>query len=404
MSARILLSCGEASGDLYAGALMRELRAIDPAIAVSGLAGPHFEAAGGRLVDDYRDLTVNGLIEPLAKLPRLIAARRRLVDAARASTPDALVLIDFSGFNLRLAPAIKRLGVPIVYYISPQVWAWRAGRVNAIRDVADRVLVIFPFEEPIYRDKGVPVEFVGHPLVDLAKPATTREAFLARFDLRPGAPTVALLPGSRPGEVSRILPDLIAATRLIRARIPDAQFVVARAPRLPDRLFEAARQPGHGALGAEGAASSPPIATVEDDTDTVLASADVALTASGTATVQTALHDTPMVIVYRVSPLTYRVARRLVSLDTYGMVNLIAGEKIVPELVQQAFTPEAVAREAVSMLTDRERAARVREGLARVRARLGGPGASRRAAEAILRVVASHKGAAHVTNGQREGR
>jgi lipid-A-disaccharide synthase len=377
LSARLLLSCGEASGDLYAGALTRELLALDPTLGIAGLGGPQFAAAGGRLVDDYRDLAVTGLTEWIPKLPRLLAARRRLVAAARAERPDALILIDFSGFNFRLAPSIKRLGVPVVYYISPQIWASRAGRLATIRAIADRVLVIFPFEASIYEQGGVPVEFVGHPLVDLAKPSATRERFLAGRGLAPSAPTVAMLPGSRPNEVSRILPDLAAAAGLIRRDIPGAQFVVARAPHLDNDLFDAVRGDGAGAS----------FTLVEGDTDTVLASADVALTASGTATVQAALHDTPMVVVYRMSPLSYQLARRVVRLDTIGMVNLIAGGKIVPELVQDAFTPEAVAREAISMLTDSDRAARIRAGLATVRLRLGGPGASRRAAEAILRVV-----------------
>ena len=378
MSARLLLSCGEASGDLYAGALIRELLAIDPALRISGLGGPQFAAAGGRLVDDYRELSVTGLTEWIPKLPRLLAARRRLVAAATAEKPDALVLIDFSGFNFRLAPTIRRLGVPVIYYISPQIWASRAGRLATIKAIADRVLVIFPFEAAIYQKAGVPVEFVGHPLIDLAKPAATRQQFLAGLGLTPSAPTVAILPGSRRNEVSRILPDLAAASQLIRRDVPSAQFVVARAPHLDDELFQSVRAGG----------SEVPFALVEGDTDTVLASADVALTASGTATVQAALHDTPMVVVYRMAPLSYQLARRVVTLDTIGMVNLIAGEKIAPELVQDAFTPEAVAREAIAILTDRDRAARIRAGLASVRARLGGSGASRRAAEAILRVIA----------------
>ena len=381
MSARLLLSCGEASGDLYAGALTRELLALDPTLSIAGLGGPQFAAAGGRLVDDYRELAVTGLTEWIPKLPRLLAARRRIVAAARAERPDALVLIDFSGFNFRLAPSIKRLGVPVIYYISPQIWASRAGRLATMRAIADRVLVIFPFEAAMYEAGGVPVEFVGHPLIDLAKPSATREQFLAARGLISSAPTVAILPGSRPNEISRILPDLAAAARLIRREIPGAQFVVARAPHLDDDLFDAVR----------GDNSTVRFTLVEGDTDTVLASADVALTASGTATVQAALHDTPMIVVYRMSRLSYQIARRLVRLDTIGMVNLIAGQPIVPELVQDAFTPDAVAREAISMLTDRDRATRIRAGLATVRVRLGGPGASRRAAEAILRVVQERK-------------
>jgi lipid-A-disaccharide synthase len=219
----------------------------------------------------------------------------------------------------------------------------------------------------------VPVEFVGHPLVDLVPPAPARAAFLGGLGLDPAAKTVALLPGSRRNEVNRMLPNLIAACHLITERVP-AQFVVARAPNLDDELFS-------GAVAARGLE----LAVVEGRTDAALACADVAVTASGTATVQTALHDTPMIVVYRLSPLTYRLGRRFVRVNTFGMVNLIAGERIVPELIQDAFTPAAVAAEAVSMLTDAARVRTIREGLARVRVSLGGPGASRRAAEAIAR-------------------
>ena len=380
MSLRLLISCGEPSGDLYAGALTRELCALDPGARISGLGGPQFAAAGGTLLDDYRGLAVTGLTEALAKVPRSYATIRRLARVARTERPDALVVIDFPDFNFPLARRVKRLGIPVLYYISPQIWAWRAARMKTIREIADRVLVIFPFEESIYRDAGVPVEFVGHPLIDLATPSAPREAFLPAHGLSPAAPTIAILPGSRPNEVARILPDLAAAADLVRAHVPAAQFLIARAPNLDDRLFDAARRRAHT-----------PITIVEGDADAILASADVALTASGTATVQSALHDTPMVIVYRLSPLTYRIGRRLVKVDTVGMVNLIAGETIVPELIQDQFTPEAVAREAVSMLTDSARVTRIREGLARVRALLGGPGASRRAAEAILKVAGTDR-------------
>jgi lipid-A-disaccharide synthase len=374
LSLRLLLSCGEASGDLYAGALVNELRTLQPDVEVCGLGGPQFAAAGGRLVHDYRGLAVTGLTEAIAKVPQSLSVLRRLVATAREERPDAVVVIDFPDFNFPLARRIKALGIPVIYYISPQIWAWRSGRIKTIRKTASRMLVIFPFEEALYRDAAVPVEFVGHPLIDLATARHPRAPFLDALGLRPGAPTVAVLPGSRPNEVARILPDLVAAAGLIRRRVPEAQFVFARAPHLDDHLFAPARQ-------------LPGAAFVEGDTDSVLAAADVALTASGTATVQAALHDTPMVVVYRLSPLTYRLGRRLVKVNTFAMVNLIAGERLVPELIQEAFTPEAVAAEAVSMLTDASRAARIRAGLADVRRKLGGPGASRRAAAAILHVA-----------------
>jgi lipid-A-disaccharide synthase len=376
LSLRLLLSCGEASGDLYAGALTRELRTLEPSLQIAGMGGPHFAEAGGDVLVDYRGAAVTGFVDPLRKLPTLIKARRHLVDIARTTRPDALIVIDFSGFNLRLASQIKALGVPIIFYISPQVWAWRSGRIDAIKRLAERVLVIFPFEEDLYRRRGIPVEFVGHPLVDLAHATAPRHAFLSRHHLAPASPTVAVLPGSRAGEVRRILPGLLAATRIIRGRVPGVQFVVARAPRLDDALFGASELREAGTVVVEG------------DTDTVLAASDVALTASGTATVQAALHDTPMVVVYRLPSVTYRLGLPFVKIDTYAMVNIIAGERLVPELIQEQFTPQAVADEAVSMLTDVARTASIRAGLTAVRARLGGPGASHRAAEAILKIVA----------------
>jgi lipid-A-disaccharide synthase len=376
LNSRLLLSCGEPSGDLYAGALTRELLALAPDLSVAGLGGPHLAQAGGTLVADYRGLAVTGLTEVVANIPRYAETLRRLVAWAEEHRPSALVVIDFVDFNFRLARRIKKLGIPIIYYISPQIWAWRGWRLETIRTLTDRMLVIFPFEEEIYRRSGVPVEFVGHPLVDLAQPSAPRESFLANLGLDPGAQTIAILPGSRRNEVHRILPDLVAAARQIHERLPATQFVVARAPHLDDDLFEPL-------LGGQQL----PHRIVEGQTDSVLASADLALTASGTATIQCALHDTPMIVVYRLSPLTYRLGRRFVTVAMYAMVNLVGGERIVPELIQRDFTPDAVRAEAIPLLTDQERRNRMRAGLAEVRKRLGAPGASRRAAEAVLRMV-----------------
>jgi lipid-A-disaccharide synthase len=372
----VLLSCGEASGDLYAGALVRELRALAPGVDVFGLGGAQFVAAGGRQIADYRELSVNGLFEVVGKIPQLAAARSRIVASAEATTPDVFVPIDFWGFNYRLAQAMRGRGVPVVYYISPQLWASRPWRMKSMRAIASRVLVIFPFEEAIYRKADVPVDFVGHPLVEMTTAAVDRRRFLEARGLTYSAPTVAILPGSRANEVSKILPDLIGAASLIRSVVPDSQFVVARAPNLANDLFRPVWR-----------ANLPRMVIVEGDTDAVLASADVTLTASGTATVQAALHDSPMVIVYRVSPLTYALGRWLLTVDTFGMPNLIAGRRVVPELIQHDFTPQSVAREAISMLTDVGRGARIREDLREVRQKLGSAGASHRAAKAILGTV-----------------
>jgi lipid-A-disaccharide synthase len=376
---RVLISCGEASGDLYAGALARELRALDPAVEILGFGGPRLAAAGATLLDDYRHFSVTGIAEVVRQLPRTWALYRRLRAWAARERPDVFVPIDFPDFNFTLGKALARLGIPVVYYISPQLWAWRAGRLRTMARFVRLVLPIFPFEPPVYERAGVPVEFVGHPLLDLVAHTQDRPTLLREAGLDAAAPTVALLPGSRHNELHAILPDLVGAARLLRARLPRVQFVVARAPNLDDHLFVPAAEAARG--------GGLPLAIVEGRTDDVLAASDVVVTASGTATVQTALHEKPMVIVYRVSPLSYRLGRRFVKVDTFGMANLIAGRRVAAELIQDAFTPEAVADEAARLLIDAAASEAMRVAWREVRTRLGGPGASRRAAAAILRVA-----------------
>jgi lipid-A-disaccharide synthase len=372
---KIMISCGEPSGDMYAGALAVEIRRREPDAEILGLGGQRLRAGGGQLLADYRGLSVTGLVEAVRVLPRSLSVMRNLLDFVRAERPDVLVAIDFPDFNFRLAAAVKRLGVPVVYYIGPQLWAWRPGRMRVMKRFVDRVLVIFPFEQAIYQQAGVPVEFVGHPLIDLARAQDSRDTFLQDIGLDAKAPVVALLPGSRRNEVSLLLPVLSRAARLVADRLPQVQFIVARAPYLDDGLFGDVEWYGlHPAV-------------VLSRPDDALAASEVAVTASGTATVQAALHERPMVVVYRLSPLTYRLGRKFVRLDTFAMVNLIAGRKVVPELIQDACTPEAIAAEVVSYLTDDVRASDARTALREVRARLGQPGASLRAADAVLRVA-----------------
>jgi lipid-A-disaccharide synthase len=369
-----MISCGEPSGDLYAGALARQLRDIDPATSITGYGSERLAAGGGSLVADFRGLSVTGLLEVARVLPRTYAVYRRLIAHAKAERPDVFVAIDSPDFNFHLANAMRRLGVPVVYYISPQLWAWRPGRMKTMQRIADRVLVIFPFEEEIYRRADVPVEWVGHPLLDVSPEPRPRAEFLVSLGLDPAKPLVAILPGSRINELRAILPRLLDAAKIIHGRLPDVQFVLARAPHLGDELFSEL-------------ASGPAITMVANATDDVLAAADVGLLASGTVTVQAALRECPMIVVYRLSPLTYRLGRRFVNVNSFAMANLVAGRTVVPELEQDEFTPEAVAREALGLLENPERAAAMRRELREVRAKLGEPGASRRAAEAVLAVA-----------------
>ena len=372
---RVMISCGEPSGDMYAAELARHIKAEDPSAVITGFGGERLRGAGADLLGDFSGLSVTGLLEVVRILPRTLGIYRRLVAAARAERPDVFVAIDFPDFNFRLAHALRRLGVPVVYYISPQLWAWRPGRMKTMRRLADRVLVIFPFEEALYREAGVPVEWVGHPLLDVMPPQRPRDVIAAELGLEAGDPIVALLPGSRRNEVHAILPDLVRAAEEIRRRVPAVQFVLARAPHVSQDLLQPLQRLDRAARVVDGRA------------DDVLGVADVALVASGTVTVQAALHECPMVVVYRLSPLTYRLGRRFVRVDTFAMANLVAGKRVVPELIQDDFQPARVAAEAISILTDPARAAAMRRELAEVRHRLGAPGASARAARAVLDVA-----------------
>ena len=374
---RIMISCGEASGDLYAAALTAELHRRQPDAEIFGFGGQRLRSAGGHLIGDFGGLAVTGLTEAIRIVPRSFAMLRRLVDAARELRPHVFVAIDSPDFNFRLLSALRRLGIPIVYYVSPQLWAWRPGRMETRKTYVDRVLVIFPFEEALYRDAGVNVQFVGHPLVDLAKSGQPREAFLTERGLVPTAPTVALLPGSRKNELDRTVPVMAETIPLIRARVPNAQFVVACAPSMADSLF--------APLVADDLDAD--VVLVRERTDDVLAASDVVITASGTATIQCTLHEKPMVVVYRLSPLTYRLVKPFGHVDMYAMPNLVAGHRIVPELIQSEFTAERTAAEALKFLTDRDLYDRTRQALSNVRQQLGPPGASARVAEAVLEVA-----------------
>ncbi len=369
-----MISCGEPSGDLYAGALAAEILRLDPSAQVTGFGGDRLRDAGASLVGHFSGISVTGLLEVARVLPRTYSMYRRLVSHAARERPDVFVAVDFPDFNFRLARAVRRLGIPIVYYISPQLWAWRPGRMKTMKEIAARVLVIFEFEREIYERAGVPVEWVGHPLLDVGPADQPKGEFRRAAGLDAGRPLVALLPGSRRNEVREILPGLVESALLIRDRIPGVQFVVARAPHLPDALFEPLQ-----ALSD--------VVVVEGETDKVLAEADVAIVASGTVTVQAALHQCPMVVVYRLSPVTYRLGRPFVLVDTFAMANLVAGRTVVPELIQDRFTPASVAEHVTDLIRDPAARERMRADLADVRRALGEPGASRRAARAVLDVA-----------------
>jgi lipid-A-disaccharide synthase len=367
---RLLVSCGEPSGDLYAGELVRELRGRVSPIEVFGLGGDRLQAQDARLVAHVRDLAVVGLVEVLRHLRRLRGVFRSVLREVDRAPTSLAVLVDYAGFNLRLARELRRRGIPVVYYVSPQVWAWRRGRVRTIRECVARMLVIFPFEEPFYRAESVPVTFVGHPLVDLVRRADDARGFLSSHGLDPARPVLAVLPGSRRQELAYNLPGIAEALRVLRRERPDVQPALALAQ-------------GLDAASLRGPLDGLGVTLVPGQAHALMGAADGGLIASGTATVEAALLDLPSVVVYRVSSVSYALGRRFVNVPHYAMVNLIAGRRLLPELIQDDFEPGPVAAEVRRLLEDQGHRAAVKAGLAEVRKALGGPGASARAAEVV---------------------
>lgn len=335
----IMIVAGEASGDLHAGGLVAELRRRHPDWHFFGGGGPRLRAAGVELLVDAQDVTVVGLVEVLAHLPRIYRLHRRLRRALRRRHPAAVILVDFPDFNLPLAAVAARLGIPVIYFISPQVWAWRGKRVEAIRRTVRRMICIFPFEPAFYARHGMEVDYVGHPLVHAARPQLTRAEFQASHGLASDRPTIALLPGSRRREIGYNLPPMLAAAARLRDAA-GAQFVLPAAETVGADWLRAAIP----------AAQRNGVRVLEGEAYDALAHADVAIVASGTATVEAALLRTPMVVVYRLSPYSYWLGRRWVRTPHFAMVNLIAGREIVPELIQDRFQPDAVVNWALKLL------------------------------------------------------
>jgi lipid-A-disaccharide synthase len=375
---RIMIVAGERSGDIYGGELARALRARLPGLALFGCGGKAMREAGVETVVDAHTLAMAGITEVLSRLPCAWRALNGLAREAERRRPALAVLIDFPDFNLRLAKRLGQSGVRVVYFVSPQIWAWRRGRISQLRERVEKVLCIFDFEEKLYREAGVPVEYVGHPLVDRVHPRMTREEFFQEAGLDSALPTVALLPGSRPREVSAHLPIMLDSASRLRSR-RRVQFVVAVAPSLDFKWVESFMD--------EARLGGARVALVEHATNDALTYSDLAIVASGTATVEAAIALRPMVVVYRVSPMTWITGKFLVKVPFYSMVNLLAGKAVVPELFQRDFTAEKVASVAGHLLDHPdEREAMARE-LAAVKARLGPGRAIERAADAVIRVL-----------------
>jgi lipid-A-disaccharide synthase len=369
----VLISAGEASSDMYAARLATALRERTGA-KFFGMGGPRMREEGVELVADYHEVAVVGITEVLHKIPAVIGVQNRLAREAAKRGAALAILVDSPGTHLGVARRLKKHNIPVGYFIGPQVWAWRAGRVRVVKRLVQRMVVIFPFEEKIYRDAGVPVDFVGHPLVDTVRATMSRAEFAAQQGLDAGRPIVTILPGSRPNEIAQTYARVIAASERI-AQWSDVQFVHAAAHGLSAEFF------------ARHAQASFPIKRVENATYNALAAADCAIVASGTATVEAALLGTPMVVVYRVAPVTASILRHMIRTPFIGMVNLIGGRLVARELIQDEFTPESVAREVRRLLDSRDAREEAKAGLAEVRAKLGPGGAIERAADIFARMM-----------------
>lgn len=374
---KVLMIAGEASGDLHGANLVRELRRQDPAIAVHGVGSRRMREAGVTMLADAAEISVVGATEVLTHLVpiyRVYAALKRFL---RDERPDLLVLIDFPDFNILVGKAARRLGIPVLYYISPQVWAWRKGRARKIARLVRAILVLFPFEVDIYRHEGADVRFVGHPLTDSVRSELTQEQARSALGLAQERRTVALLPGSRRKEIENLLPDMLGAAAILKERFPDLQFVLPLAPTLDPAMVQSVVD-----------ASGLPVTIVDGRVYDVLRASDAAMVTSGTATLETGLMAIPMVIVYRVSRLSYLIGRLIISVKHIGLVNIVAGKGVAAELIQNDVTPERIAASLDPVLADPAKHRAVVGELTKVRALLGEGGASVKAAAAVLEVLA----------------
>ena len=379
-SKKIMLVAGEVSGDLHGAHLVEAIQEIEPEIQFFGVGGEGLEKRGMKLLHHVHSLSVVGISEAFRKLRTALKILRELKEAMEQERPDLIVLIDYPEFNLRLARIARKKGIPVLYYISPQIWAWRPGRVRSIAKLVRKMVVLFPFEVPLYQAAGVDVEWVGHPLLDIVRPSLPKEEAIERFGLDPAQKTIALLPGSRIEEVARLLPPLLDSTILLRKKMSELQFIIPLAPGISGTNLHPILRDGPA-----------PIRVVNGFSYDVMALSDLIITASGTATLEAAILGKPMVIVYKVSSLTYWVARALIRVKHIGLVNLVAGKEIARELIQEEVNPERIAEEALRLLKDPVLYEKTIESMAEVRQSLGESGAASRAARIVLSLLQENK-------------
>ncbi len=381
----VMIVSGEASGDMHGARLVRAMLEQDPDISFCGMGGTELRAAGVEILYDAHKLAVVGITEVISHLGDILAARRILTKRMRESRPALLILIDYPDFNLLLAARAKKLGVPVFYYISPQVWAWRKGRTRKIGNLTDRIAVILPFEQQFYAGYGIDVDFVGHPLMDGVHTSMTKDAFLHLHNIPEDNTIIGLLPGSRSREIRNLLPDFLRAAALLTHQVDaECTFLVPRASSIPESLLME--------NGLSNYKKTLDVRVISENRYDLMAACKAVVAASGTVALELAMLDVPAVVTYRVSPRTYRIGRLLVrGVKYFSLVNLIADQQVIPELLQDEVTPERIAAELKAMLDDGPIRQNILAGLENVRRLIGGPGASDRAAEIALDTMLTWK-------------
>lgn len=371
---RVFIIAGDPSGDIHAGNLVRALRELCPGIRLAGHGGPQMKKAGVKILSNIvEDLAIIGFTGVVKNFPQIRRLYLRTVNFLEKHRPDALLLVDYPGFNLRMAAEAKKLGIPVIYYISPQVWAWRRGRIKTIAQVVDKMIVIFPFEEGLFRQAGVDVTYVGHPLLDLILVDMDREEICRHFGLDPAKKLIGLVPGSRKSEIDGMLPVMLRAAERLAEKMPDVQFALPRAATISENY-----------LRRHIDRCRAPVCIADRYRYNLRAAFDFAWVTSGTATLETAILLTPMIIVYRVNWLTWLIGKRFMTLACIGLPNIIAGDIVVPELLQDEFTPQNLMSMTLRYLKQEGELEGMREALREVKSRLGSPGASQQAARAVL--------------------